>query len=262
MAVMIKSRREIAQLRQAGQIVAETYEKLRPFVQPGISTAELDRLAEAYIRSRGALPAYKGYGGKPAVAGRAAIPPFPATICVAINEEICHGIPSPGRILQEGDIIGIDVGVSYNGWMGDSCVTFPVGSIDQESRRLIATAHACLQLGIAQAQAGKHLGDIGYAVQTCAQAQGFSTVYELCAHGVGRSIHEDPSYPHVGRPGSGLRLRPGMVLTIEPMVTAGQPEIRLLADRWTICSADGSRCAQFEHTLAVTENGPEILTTL
>lgn len=262
MAATIKSRQEIAQLRQAGRLVAETYEILRSHVKPGVSTAELDQIAEEYIRSKGAIPVYKGYGARAARNGQPAIPPFPATICVAINDVICHGIPSAAQILREGDIIGIDIGVRYNGWVGDSCVTFPVGTIDPEAERLLAAARECLRLGIEQARAGKYLGDIGYAVQTYAAAQGFSSVYELCAHGVGRSVHEDPTYAHVGRPGSGLRLRPGMVFTVEPMLNAGRPEVRTLADRWTVCSADGSRSAQFEHTIAITEAGPEILTCL
>lgn len=262
MAVTIKSRQEIAQLRQAGRLVAETYEVLRPYIQPGISTAELDHIAEDYIRAKGGFPVYKGYGARPATNRYPAQPPFPATICVAINDVICHGIPDPTQFLHDGDIIGIDIGVRYNGWVGDSCVTFPVGTIDSEAERLLQTTRECLQLGIEQARADNRLGDIGHAVQTHALKQGFSSVYELCAHGVGRSVHEDPNYAHVGRAGTGLRLRPGMVFTVEPMLNTGQPEIRTLADRWTVCSADGSRSAQFEHTLAITEQGPEILTTL
>jgi methionyl aminopeptidase len=262
MAVILKSRQEIALLRQAGRLVAKTYEVLRPYIVPGRSTAELDSIAEDYIRSQGAIPAYKGYGARSGRNGQPAIPPFPATICVAINDVICHGIPSPTQLLREGDIVGIDIGIHYKGWVGDSCVTFPVGRIDQESDRLLSVAKQCTQLGIEQARAGHHLGDIGYAIKTNTMAQGFSTVYELCGHGVGRSVHEDPSYVHVGRPSTGLRLCPGMVFTVEPMINAGRPEIRTLADRWTVCTADGSRSAQFEHTIAITDGGPEILTCL
>ena len=260
MAVILKSRQEIAQLRKAGRIVAETYEVLRPYVVPNTTTAELDQIAEDYIRSKGAKPIYKGYGARPAREGRPAIPPFPATICVAINNVICHGIPSPKQALREGDIIGIDIGVLYNGWVGDACVTFAVGAIDSESERLIKVAQRCLEIGIEQARSNNHLGDIGAAIQTYAEAQGFSTVRDLGGHGVGRSLHEDPHVAHYGRPGTGLKLRPGMVFTIEPMINAGRPDTRLLTDMWTIVTADGSRSAQFEHTLAITDGMPELLT--
>jgi methionyl aminopeptidase len=262
MAVMLKSLQEVALLRQAGRIVAETYEVLRPSIVPGISTAELDRIAEDFIRSRGATPAYKGYGAHPARAGYPAIPAFPATICVAINDVICHGIPSGQQILNDGDIVGVDVGVRYKGWVGDSCVTFAVGKLDEEAQRLMDVARRCMELGIEQARAGNRLGDIGAAIQTYAASHGFSTVRELLAHGVGRSVHEDPSYPHVGPAGTGLKLLPGMVFTVEPMINAGKPDIRLHADRWTVSTADGSRSAQFEHTIAITDGEPEILTQL
>ena len=263
MAVMLKSRHEIALLREAGRIVAETYEILRPHVVPGTTTAELDAIAEDFIRAKGALPVYKGYGARPATADQPAIPPFPATICVAINDVICHGIPSTEEYLKEGDIIGIDIGVRYNGWVGDSCVTFPVGEIDGESQRLLDVARRCTELGIEQARPGKRLGDIGAAIQRYAEAQGFSSVRELVGHGVGRSVHEsDPQVLHVGRPGTGLKIQPGMVFTVEPMINAGKPTIRDMPDRWTIRTADGSRSAQFEHTIAITDGTPELLTLL
>ena len=260
MAVTLKSRQEVAQLRKAGRLVAETYEVLRPYVVPGASTAELDHIAEDYIRSKGGKPIYKGYGARPAHNGQPAVPAFPATICVAVNEVICHGIPSTKEILKDGDIIGIDIGVLLNGWVGDSCVTFPVGKINNESQRLMDTAQKCLQLGIEQARAGNTIGDIGAAIQTYAEAQGFSTVRELVGHGVGRSLHEDPQVPHYGKVGTGLRIRPGMVFTIEPMINVGTPQIRLMPNRWAIRTADGKRSAQFEHTLAITESDPELLT--
>jgi methionyl aminopeptidase len=262
MAVLLKSRQEVAALREAGRVVAETYEKLRPYVVPGVSTAELDRIAEDFVRSKGGITIYKGYGAKPARYGRAAVPPFPATICVAVNDVICHGIPSPNEILQAGDIIGIDIGVRYKGWVGDSCVTFAVGNIDGESQHLMDVAKRCLELGIEQARAGKYLRDIGKAIEAYAASQGFSTVYELCGHGVGKSLHEDPSYVHTGNPGVDVRLKPGMVFTIEPMINAGRPEIRVMADQWTVCTVDGARSAQFEHTLAITDGEPELLTVL
>jgi methionyl aminopeptidase len=260
MAVILKSRQEIALLREAGRIVAETYEVLRPYIVPSTTTAELDRIAEDFIRSKGAVPAYKGYGARPASGGQPAIPPFPATICVAINEVIVHGIPSAEQHLSDGDIIGIDIGVRYKGWVGDACRTFAVGSIDDASQRLLCVAERSMELGIEQARAGRHIGDIGAAIQANAEAHGFSTVRELVGHGVGRSIHEDPMVPHFGRAGTGLRLRPGMVFSVEPMINAGRREIRLLPDRWTILTADGSRSAQFEHTISVTDGPPELLT--
>jgi methionyl aminopeptidase len=259
---MLKSRQEIARLRQAGRIVAETYETLRPHIVPGMTTAELDRIAEDFIRSRGATPTYKGYGAKPARGGYPAIPAFPATICVAINDVICHGIPSTQDYLKEGDIIGIDVGVRYNGWVGDSCVTFAVGEIDNEARQLLDVARRCMELGIEQARSGNHLGDIGAAIQAYAAAHSFSTVRDLCGHGVGRSVHEDPTYSHIGPAKSGLKLRPGMVFTVEPMINSGKPAIRVHLDRWTVSTADSSRSAQFEHTIAITDGEPELLTHL
>jgi methionyl aminopeptidase len=262
MAVLIKSRDQIARLREAGRLVAETYDVLRSHVVPGVTTGELDHIAEQFIRSRGAFPIYKGYGALPARSGQPGRPPFPATICVAVNDVICHGIPNARQQLEAGDIIGIDIGVNYKGWIGDACVTFPVGAIDAQSQRLLDTTQRCLELGIAQAQAGKRLGDIGAAIQTYAEAQGFSVVREYVGHGVGRTLHEEPFVEHHGTPGTGLLLRPGMVFTIEPMINSGRPETRLLPDRWTVRTADGSRSAQFEHTLAITESGSELLTVL
>ncbi len=262
MAVLLKSRREIGQLREAGRIVAETYEVLRPHVVPGVTTAELDRIAEDFLRSKGAIPIYKGYGARPARNGQPATPPFPATICVAINDVICHGIPSEQERLREGDIIGIDIGALYRGWVGDSCVTFAVGQVSAETQRLLDVAKRCLELGIEQARPGKRLGDIGAAIQQYAEAQGFSTVQDWYGHGVGHSLHEDPNVPHYGRPGTGLRLQTGMVFTIEPMINGGRQQTRLMPDRWTVKTADGSLSAQFEHTLAITDGAPEILTAL
>ncbi len=262
MAVMLKSFQEISRLRQAGRIVAETYEILRPYIVPGMTTAELDRIAEDFIRTRGATPAYKGYGARPARGGYPAVPAFPTTICVAINDVICHGIPNTRHYLNEGDIIGIDIGVRYNGWVGDSCVTFAVGKIDGEAQHLLDVARQCMELGIEQARSGNHLGDIGAAIQTHAEAHGFSTVRDLCGHGVGRSVHEDPSYAHIGPAKTGLKLRPGMVFTVEPMINAGKPAVRFHSDGWMVSTADGSRSAQFEHTIAITNGEPELLTHL
>ncbi|HLV98349.1 MAG TPA: type I methionyl aminopeptidase [Ktedonobacterales bacterium] len=262
MAINLRSRFEIAELREAGRIVAETYEALRPSIVPGVTTTELDRIAEEFIRGKGAKPMYKGYGARPAQGGRPAIPPFPATICVAINDVICHGIPSPKQVLKEGDIIGVDIGVLYKGWVGDACRTFAVGTIDEQSQRLMDVAQRCLELGIEQARPNQHIGDIGAAIQTYAESNGFSTVRVLVGHGVGHNLWEEPQVPHFGTPGTGAKIQAGMVFTIEPMINVGKPDIRVLPDRWTICTADGSRSAQFEHTMAITESGAELLTVL
>ncbi|HEU5378412.1 MAG TPA: type I methionyl aminopeptidase [Ktedonobacteraceae bacterium] len=260
MAVILKSRQEIGGLREAGRVVAETYEVLRPYVVPGTSTGQLDQIAEDYIRSRGAKPIYKGYGARPARNGQPGVPPFPGTICVAINEVICHGIPSLDQKLCEGDIVGIDIGVLYKGWVGDACVTFAVGKLNETAQRLMDVTKRCLELGIEQARANRCLGDIGAVIQHHAESHGFSVVRDLVGHGVGRSLHEDPQVLHYGKAGTGLRMRPGMVFTIEPMINAGKLETKLLSDAWTICTKDGSLSAQFEHTLAITDGAAEILT--
>lgn len=260
--VILKSQQQIAQLRKAGRIVAETYEVLRPHLVPGVTTAEIDKIAEDYIRSRGAIPSYKGYGAMPARNGRPAIPAFPATICTAINDVICHGIPSNKDRLKDGDIVGIDIGVHYNGWVGDSCVTFAIGNVDEEGLRLMAVAKRCLEIGIELARPGNQLNDIGAAIQKYAEANHFSTVREYTGHGVGRSLHEEPYVFHFAQKGPSILLRPGMVFTIEPMINAGKAETRTRNDRWTVCTADGKRSAQFEHTLAITNDAPEILTAL
>lgn len=260
MAVILKSRQEIGYLREAGRLVAQTFEVLRPYVVPGVSTLELDRIAEDFILSRGGKPIYKGYGARPARAGQPAVPPFPATICASVNEVICHGIPRSEKKLQEGDIIGVDIGVLYKNWVGDSCVTYGVGKLGEQAQMLMDAAYKCMELGIEQARAQRRLGDIGAAIQTYAEAQGFSVVRELVGHGVGRSLHEDPQVLHYGKPNTGERLRPGMVFTVEPMINAGKAAITTLPDRWTICTKDGALSAQFEHTLTITDGEPEILT--
>ncbi len=252
----IKSPKQIGMLRQAGAIVADTFAMLREHVRPGITTAELDRIAEHYIRSRNAEPVYKGYGG---ARGNRARRPFPAAICASVNDVICHGIPGP-QVLQEGDLIGVDIGVRYKGWVGDSCVTYPVGTIDPLAQKLMEVTQQCLELGIAQAHAGNTLGDIGAAIQRHAESQGFSVVREYTGHGVGRQLHEEPTVLHYGEPGTGRRLTEGMVFTIEPMVNIGSATTRMEQDGWTVRTADGLLSAQFEHQLAITSNGPLILT--
>ena len=258
MSIELKSPEQIALMREAGRLVAETFEVLRPHVVPGVTTLELDRMAEEYIRKRGATPLYKGY----VPAGGRGIPPFPGTICASVNEVICHGIPSEKLHLKEGDIIGVDIGVQYKGWCGDACVTYPVGKVDDQTQRLLAVTQRCLELAIEQARPDYHLGDIGFAIQRHVEANGFSVVREYTGHGVGRNLHEAPTVLHYGQRGKGLRIRTGMVFTIEPMVNAGQPDTQIMSDHWGVRTADGSRSAQFEHSLAITEQGPIILTTL
>jgi methionyl aminopeptidase len=260
MAVILKSRQEVARLRDAGRIVGQTYEVLRPYVVPNTTTAELDKIAEDFILSKGAIPVYKGYGARPARNNHPAIPPFPASTCISVNEVICHGIPSSKQVLKEGDIVGIDIGVLYKGWVGDACMTFAVGKLAEETQHLMEVARRCMELGIEQARANHRLGDIGAAIQTYAEENGFSVVRELVGHGVGHSLHEDPQVLHYGKPGTGLKLRSGMVFTVEPMINSGGHATRLMPDRWTICTADGSLSAQFEHTIAVTDGSPELLT--
>lgn len=254
MAIRLKTPAEIKKMRDSGRLVAEVLALLREAVKPGVSTAELDALAEREIRRQGATPSFKGYGGPR---------PFPATICVAVNEQVVHGIPSPRQILHEGDIIGIDVGALYHGWQGDSCITVPVGAISDEAARLLRVTEECLYKGIDAAQVGNTIGDIGHAVQTHAEAAGYGVVRGLGGHGIGKQLHEaDPSVQHVGRPGTGPHLRPGMVFTIEPMINQGTHEWRELGDGWTIVTCDGKLSAQFEHTIAILPDGPSILSSL
>lgn len=247
MPILLKRPEQLRLMREAGRIVAETLLLLQDAIRPGMTTAELDALAERHIRRRGATPSFKGYRG------------FPATICVAVNDEVVHGIPGP-RVLQEGDIVGIDIGARYRGYHGDATVTVPVGRISPEAERLLRVCREALEIGIEQARAGNRLTDISAAIQRHVEAAGFSVVRDLYGHGIGRALHEEPMLPHYGPPGRGPLLRPGMVLTIEPMIAAGKPETRVLDDHWTIVTADGSLSAQFEHTVAITDNGPEILT--
>ncbi|HEY8393775.1 MAG TPA: type I methionyl aminopeptidase [Thermaerobacter sp.] len=246
--VEIKSSREIEYMRRAGQIVAGVLQELARALRPGVTTAELDRLAERLIREAGGEPAFKGYQG------------YPATICASINDEVVHGIPSPGRVVREGDIVSIDVGARYQGYYGDSAATFAVGQVPGEARRLLEVTRESLYAAIAEARPGRRLGDVGHAVQRVVEAAGFSVVRDYAGHGIGRAMHEDPQVPNYGTPGTGLRLRPGMVLAIEPMVNAGGYEVRVDADGWTVRTADGSLSAHFEHTVLITEGEPEILT--
>lgn len=247
--IPIKTAADIEAMARSGRVLAALHRELEPRVVPGVSTAELDAFAEDFIRSHeGAAPAFKGLYG------------FPASLCTSVNEEVVHGIPSDRR-LAEGDIVSIDAGVSLSGWFSDAARTFAVGQIDDETRRLLDVTVTCLDAGIAEARSGKRLGDIGHAIQQVAEKAGFGVVRDLVGHGIGRQPHEEPQVPNYGKPGRGIRLEPGMVLAIEPMINAGGIGIRTLADRWTVVSADGRRSAHFEHTVAVTENGPRILTS-
>jgi methionyl aminopeptidase len=258
MSIELKTREQIAIMREAGRIVAEVYEVLRPHVVPGVTTLDLDRMAEEYIRKRDAIPVYKGYvpdGGR-------GIPPFPGTICASVNEVICHGIPSQKIRLKEGDIIGVDIGVKFKGWCGDSCMTYAVGQVDDVSQRLMDVTRRSLELAIAEARPDSHLGDIGFVIERYVESNGFSVVREYTGHGLGRNLHEAPTVLHHGQRGKGLKIRSGMVFTIEPMVNAGRPETTLMADHWGVRTADGSRSAQYEHSLAITDHGAEILTAL
>ncbi len=253
MAIILRSRQQIEKMRVAGRLVAETFEYLKPHVKPGIPTKELDRLAEAFVRARGAIPAYKGYRGNGTV-------PFPATLCIAINSVICHGIPS-GYKLKEGDIVGIDMGVLLDGWYGDACITVPVGEVSPVARKLLTVAEEAMWFGIRAAHNNARIGDIGAAIQQHAEANGFSVVREYTGHGVGNKLHDEPTIHHYGKPGTGARLRPGMTFTIEPMINVGSHETVLdKFDGWTVRTADGSLSAQFEHTLAITDGTPNVLT--
>lgn len=249
--ITLKSPREIDTMAAAGHIVADTLALMERAARPGVSTKELDRQAEEFIRSHpGALPSFKG------------LYDFPATLCTSINSEVVHGIPSAKRVLKEGDLISVDVGVQLDGLHADAAATFPVGSVTPEVQRLLQVTKDALAAGIAQAKAGNHVGDIGHAVQQVAEGAGYSVVREMVGHGIGSAFHEEPQVPNFGKPKRGARLVPGMTIAIEPMVNVGGAEIRTLADKWTVVTVDGSLSAHFEHTVAIAENGeqPRILT--
>lgn len=234
-------------MRKAGRIVGETLALMSELAKPGITTLELDRTAEEYIRAQGAVPAFKGYNG------------FPATLCTSVNEQVVHGIPSL-RYLESGDIISIDCGALIDGYFGDAAVTLPIGEVGEDLQKLLRVTEESLMLGIAQAKLGNRLYDISFAVQTHVEANGFSVVRDYVGHGIGRAMHEDPQIPNFGKPGRGPRLEVGMALAIEPMVNMGTYEVQTLKDHWTVVTKDRRQSAHFEHTVAITENGPEILT--
>lgn len=244
----LKTREEIAGIRRACAVVHDVLVDLAAAVRPGVSTGELDRLAADRTRALGATPAFLGYRG------------YPASVCVSVNDEIVHGIPSPARLLKEGDVVGVDFGAVVDGFFGDAAISVGVGAIAPEAARLLDVTREALARAIRAAQPGQRVGDIGAAVQDYVEAEGFSVVRDFVGHGIGRQLHEPPHVPNFGRPGTGDLLLPGMVLAIEPMVNAGTPGTTLLGDGWTAVTADGSLSAHFEHTVAITEGGPEILT--
>ena len=245
--IICKTQREIKIMREAGRIVALTHQELQKYIKPGISTKELDIIAEEFIRKHDAIPSFKGYNG------------FRGSICTSVNNELVHGIPGD-KTLKNGDIISIDIGAQLNGYHGDSAWTYPVGEIDDETRRLLQVTETSLYKGISEIKPGQRLSNISHAIQTYVEENGFSIVREYVGHGIGQDLHEAPQLPHFGPPNKGPRLKPGMVLCVEPMVNAGSRYVQTLADNWTVVTVDGKNCAHFEHTIAITEEGYEILT--
>jgi methionyl aminopeptidase len=245
--IICKSSAELDLMREAGRIVAETHRLLKKAIQPDITTKELDQIAEGYIRSQGAIPSFKGYNG------------FPGSICASVNDELVHGIPSSRKLLN-GDIISIDVGAQYKGYHGDSAWTYGVGTISDTAKKLLEVTEQCLYRGLAEAKPDARLFTISYAIQQCVENEGFSIVREYVGHGIGTQLHEEPQIPNYGIPGRGPRLKPGMVLAIEPMVNVGGRHVKTLQDNWTVVTVDGTLCAHFEHTIAITPDGYEIFT--
>ncbi|MEY4480264.1 MAG: hypothetical protein RLZZ267_942 [Bacillota bacterium] len=245
--IICKTEAELQIMREAGRIVALTHKRLAEVIKPGITTLELDQIAEQTIRQHGAIPSFKGYHG------------FPGSICASVNEELVHGIPG-NRVLNDGDIISIDIGAQYQGFHGDSAWTYAVGTISEETQRLLDVTEQSLYAGLQQAAPDVRLYTISNAIQTCAEDAGFAIVREYVGHGIGSDLHEEPQIPNYGPADRGPRLKPGMVLAIEPMVIAGQRYVKTLADNWTVVSVDGTMCAHFEHTIAITPEGYEILT--
>jgi methionyl aminopeptidase len=242
-----KSQKEIDKMRASGQLVGRVLQELRAMIAPGLTTIEVNNAAEKMIRDAGAYPTFKGYNG------------FPYSICASVNEQVVHGFPSNYE-LREGDIFSIDVGVTLEGFVGDTATTIPVGSVGDDRLRLIQVTEECLQLGIDQCRAGKHLGDIGWAVQSHAEAHGYSVVRDYVGHGIGRRMHEDPQIPNYGKPGKGAKIKKGYVFAVEPMVNMGSLYTKTLKDGWTVVTLDGQPSAHAEHTIAITEEGPEVLT--
>jgi methionyl aminopeptidase len=247
--IELKSAREIGLMRRAGHILDDVVERLRGSVKPGLSTLEIDEDVERFIRSRGARPAFKGYRG------------FPATVCISINEEVVHGIPSAQRRVKEGDIVGLDLGCIVDGYYADCAFTLAVGDVPPRVQELLDATRQSLEAGIAECRPGRRLSDVSHAIQSHVEGHGFSVVRAFVGHGIGRALHEEPQVPNFGDPGRGPQLRPGMVLAIEPMVTMGSFEVKILDDGWTAVTKDGSLAAHFEHTIAITDHGPDVLTS-
>ena len=250
MAVVLKTRREIELMREAGRIAATALKVAGEAVRPGVSTLEIDTIARKYIESQGARPNFLGLYG------------FPATACISINNQVIHGIPSKDRILKEGDIVSIDLGAEKNGYHGDNAATFAVGEISDEAKRLIDTTRESLYVGLKQAVAGNRIGDISNAVQVYCEERGYGVVRDFVGHGIGKELHEDPSVPNFGTPGRGVRLLPGMTIAVEPMINQGTWEVNQLSDGWTIVTKDGKLAAHFEHTIAITKDGECMILTL
>ncbi len=248
--IVLKTPEEIERIRASCSIVMEILQGVRELAKPGITTHDLDRYCEEEAKKRGARPAFKGYRG------------FPCSLCTSVNNEVVHGVPSPKRILKEGDILSLDFGVLYNGYYGDAAITIPIGEVDREARRLIDVTERALYMGIGKALPGNRLFDISTTIQRYVEEAGFSVVRDFVGHGIGRELHEPPQVPNFGIPGRGVRLKKGMVLAIEPMVNAGGPEVKILDDGWTAVTVDGSLSAHFEHTVAIRDDGPDILTRL
>ena len=248
--VVLKTSRELGIMKEACRISAGALQTVGKAVEPGVTTAELDRLAEKYIRSQGAVPNFKNYCG------------YPATACISINNEVIHGIPSAKRVIKAGDIVSVDLGAMFNGYHGDNAATFACGDISPEAKRLMQTTEDALYEGIKAATAGSRIGDIGYAIQRYVEAAGFSVVRQYVGHGIGTKLHEAPEVPNFGTAGRGIRLLPGMTLAIEPMVNAGGYDVKVLPDGWTVLTKDGSLSAHFEHTVVITSDGPKIMTLI
>lgn len=247
--IILKTKREIEIMRKAGRLVAQSHELVRKHIKPGITTRELDQIVEDFLKSQNAIPTFKGYGG------------FPYTICASVNEEVVHGMPG-GRKLQEGDIISVDIGATFEGYVGDSAKTFLVGAVDDEKRRLVEVTKQSFYEGIKFAKESYRLSDISHAIQEYAENAGFSVVRDYVGHGVGKEMHESPQIPNFGKPGKGPRLQQGMVLAIEPMINAGTYNVKVLDNDWTVVTLDGKPSAHYEHTIAITDGEPKLLTVL
>lgn len=253
--INIKTKQEIAGLRVAAKIVAETFKEIEDLMHPGTVLIDVDHRAEKYILKQGGEALYKGIRQRPHQR------PFPGVICTSLNNQICHGIPDD-RVLKDGDIVGIDIGLRYKGWCGDACVTYMIGKVAPEVKQLVETVRTCLKKGIAASLPGNHIGAIGAAIQKIAEGKGYSVVREYGGHGIGRELWEEPFVPHIGPADMGALMREGLVINIEPMINSGRADTRLMSDEWSVETADGSLSAQFEHTVVITDHGPEILTLL